>query len=401
MDLKLIKSLTVKNTTKILLMVMDGVGGLPNPSTGKTELETAKKPNLDELAKTGMLGLTHPIARGITPGSGPAHLALFGYDPIAFPIGRGVLEALGINFPMTCKNIAARANFATMDKSGAILDRRAGRIPTDKNIELTGRLSAAIKEIDGVKIIIKNGKEHRFVVILEGDGLADGVNETDPQKEGLKAHEVSPLRPEAKKTSEVLNKFIKLANEVLKNEPKANTFLLRGIAGCPDIPALKEITKMSTACVANYPMYKGLARLVGMDVLDAGDTIKSEFDLLEQNVSKYDFFYMHIKKTDSYGEDGNFDAKVHIIEEVDIEIPRLKKMGFEVICITGDHCTPAVLKGHGWQPNPFLLVSKNSFPDGLGFTERNCAKGGLGQMFSKEAMPLLLGNAGRMDKYGA
>ena len=401
MDLKLIKTLAVKNTTKILLLVMDGVGGLPHPETGKSELETAKKPNLDELAKTGMLGLTHPIARGITPGSGPAHLALFGYEPMQFPIGRGVLEALGINFPMTCKHIAARANFATMDKNGAILDRRAGRIPTEKNIELTAKLQAAITEIDGVKIIIKNGKEHRFVVILEGDGLADGVNETDPQKEGLKAHVVSPLRTEAKKTADVLNKFVAKANEVLKAEPKANTFLLRGIAGCPDIPTMKDVCNMTTACIANYPMYKGLARLVGMDVLDAGDTIKSEFDLLEANVSKYDFFYMHIKKTDSYGEDGNFDAKVHIIEEVDAEIPRLKKMGFDVICVTGDHCTPAVIKGHGWQPNPFLLVSRHSFPDGLSFTERNCVKGGLGQMFSSEAMPLMLGNARRMDKYGA
>ncbi|MEI7904021.1 MAG: 2,3-bisphosphoglycerate-independent phosphoglycerate mutase, partial [Candidatus Firestonebacteria bacterium] len=343
----------------------------------------------------------HPIARGITPGSGPAHLALFGYDPMQFQIGRGVLEALGINFPMTCRHIAARANFATMDKDGVIKDRRAGRIPTDENIRITKKIQAAVTEIDGVKVIIKNGKEHRFVVIIEGDGLADGVNETDPQKEGLKAHKVEALRPEAKKTAEILNKLVAKINETIKDEPRANTFLLRGIASCPDIPALKDVCRMSTACIANYPMYKGLARLVGMDILDAGDTIKSEFDLLEQNVSKYDFFYMHIKKTDSYGEDGNFDAKVHIIEEVDAEIPRLKKMGFDVIAVTGDHCTPAVIKGHGWQPNPFLLVSKFSFPDGLSYTERNCAKGGLGQMFSAEAMPLMLGNSGRMDKYGA
>ena len=401
MELETIKALSIKTDSKILLLVMDGCGGLGNPSTGKTELETAKKPNLDKLLKNGVFGLAHPVGRGITPGSGPAHLGLFGYDPLQYVIGRGVLEALGIGFHMTSRHISARANFATM-KDGVILDRRAGRIPTEVNIALVAKLTEAIKEIDGVKIIFKNGKEHRFVVILEGDGLEDGLGETDPQKEGLKPHLVTALNPKAQKAADVLNKLMLKINEALKNEPKANTCLLRGIAKCPHIPSMNEVFKIKPACIANYPMYKGLATLVGMDLLATGDTIKSEFDTLEANFEKYDFFYMHIKKTDSYGEDGNFENKVKIIEEVDREIPRLEKLGFDVITVTGDHSTPAVLKGHSWHPNPFGLAAKYLIPDEFEtFNERTCKKGGLGQFLSVEAMPLMLGHARKLEKYGA
>ncbi|OGF44336.1 MAG: phosphoglycerate mutase [Candidatus Firestonebacteria bacterium RIFOXYA2_FULL_40_8] len=401
MNLETIKTLSVKTNSKIMLLVMDGCGGLGSPSTGKTELETAQKPNLDKLAKSGVLGLSHPIGRGITPGSGPAHLGLFGYDPLQYLIGRGVLEALGIGFHMTPKHISARANFATM-KDGVILDRRAGRIPTEKNIEIVGKLTNAIKEIDGVNVIFKNGKEHRFVVILEGEGLEDGLSETDPQKEGLKPHLVSAINPKAQKAADVLNKLMVKINETLKDEPKANTCLLRGIAKCPHIPSMSEVFKIKPACIANYPMYKGLATLVGMDLLQTGDTIESEFDTLEANYDKYDFFYLHIKKTDSYGEDGNFANKVKIIEEVDKQIPRLEKLGFDVIVVTGDHSTPAVLKGHSWHPNPFVLVSKYLIPDeAAAFNERECKKGGLGQFLAVEAMPLMLGHAGKLEKYGA
>jgi len=401
MNLNTIKTLSVKTGSKIMLLVMDGCGGLGSPSTGKTELETAVKPNLDALAKKGVLGLSHPIGRGITPGSGPAHLALFGYDPLEYLIGRGVLEALGIGFHMTPKHISARANFATM-KDGVILDRRAGRIPTEKNIEIVGKLTAAIQEIDGVKIIFKNGKEHRFVVILEGEGLEDGLSETDPQKEGLKPHPVTAINPKAQKAADVLNKLMVKINETLKDEPKANTCLLRGIAKCPHIPSMSEVFRIKPACIANYPMYKGLATLVGMDLLQTGDTIESEFDTLEKNFNNYDFFYLHIKKTDSYGEDGNFANKVKIIEEVDKQIPRLEKLGFDVIVVTGDHSTPAVLKGHSWHPNPFVLVSKYLIPDEAEtFNERACKKGGLGQFLAVESMPLMLGHAGKLEKYGA
>ena len=401
MDLNIIKGLSMKTEGKILLLVMDGVGGIPN-ETGKTELETAKKPNMDALVKKGTIGLSHPIARGITPGSGPGHLGLFGYDPLEYLIGRGVLEALGIGFKMTGKHVAARANFATMDKNGNILDRRAGRIPTDKNIELTTKIQKAITEIDGVKIIIKSGKEHRFVVILEGDGLSDKLNETDPQKEGVKAHIVEAHDEASKKTAVVLNKLVSKVNELLKDEPKANTFLLRGIAKCPHIPTMEEVFKVTPACIATYPMYKGLATLVGMDILEAGDTIDTEIDCLEKNYDKYDFFYLHIKKTDSYGEDGNFANKVKVIEEVDKILPKILKMNFEVIAISGDHCTPAVLKSHSWHPVPFALVNKNVIPDEIEtFNEKTCKHGGLGQFFAKEAMPMILGYAKKLEKYGA
>ncbi|MFH1824192.1 MAG: 2,3-bisphosphoglycerate-independent phosphoglycerate mutase [Candidatus Firestonebacteria bacterium] len=402
MDLNMIKSLSIKTDSKILLLVIDGVGGLPYPPPGKTELETARKPNIDDLAKRGMLGLSHPIARGITPGSGPSHLALFGYDPIKYQIGRGVLEALGIDFPMTEKHLAARANFATMDKSGIITDRRAGRIPTEKNIELTNKLQSSIKKIDDINVIIKSGREHRFVVILEGVGLDDSLTETDPQKEGLSPHPVKALKESAKKSAEVLNKLIIEINKVLKDEPKANTLLLRGIAKYPTIPSMIEVFKLKPACIANYPMYKGLAKLVGMEILSTGDTIESEFDTLEANHNKFDFFYLHIKKTDSYGEDGNFENKVKVIEEVDKQIPRLDKLNFDCMVITGDHCTPALLKSHSWHPNPFLLISKYLIPDEFeSFNERNCKKGGLGQFFSIEAIPMMLAYSRKLEKYGA
>lgn len=404
MDLDIMRSIATKTDSKILLLVLDGVGGLPDPKTGKTELESAKKPNIDKLAEQGVTGLSNPVARGITPGSGPAHLALFGYDPLKYQIGRGVLEALGIGFHMTNKHLSARANFATMDKNGIITDRRAGRIPTEKNIELTAKLQSAIKKIEDVNVIIKDGKEHRFVVILEGEGLEDGVTETDPQKEGLKPHTVKAVKDGAgvKKSAEILNKLILKINEVLKDEPKANTLLLRGIAKCPHIPTMSEVFKIKPACIANYPMYKGLAKLVGMEILNAGDTIESEFDTLTSNYDNFDFFYLHIKKTDSYGEDGNFEDKVKIIEEVDKQIPKVLKLSFDCIVITGDHSTPALIKGHSWHPVPFLLVSKYLIPDGIKlFSEKNCKNGGLGQFFSVEAMPLMLGNARKLEKFGA
>lgn len=402
MDLNLIKKLAIKSESKILLLVMDGVGGLPDPLTGKTELETANKPNIDKLVVRGMLGLSHPIARGVTPGSGPSHLALFGYDPIQYLIGRGVLEALGIGFPMSSRHLAARANFATKDRNGVIIDRRAGRIPTEKNVELTLQLQNAIKKINDVNVIIKNGKEHRFVIILEGDGLDDGVTETDPQKEGLAPYDVTALSDQAKKSADILNKLVAKINEVLRDEPKANTLLLRGIAKYPHIPSMNEVFKLKTACISNYPMYKGLAKLVGMEILDTGDTIASEFETLEKNYKKFDFFYLHIKKTDSYGEDGNFNNKVKVIEEVDKQIPVLNKIKFDVVCLTGDHSTPSLLKGHSWHPNPFALISEFCIPDEFdSFNEKNCKKGGLGQFFSVEAISMMLGFARRLEKYGA
>lgn len=397
----IMKELSTTNEKKIVLLVMDGVGGLPGKD-GKTELEAARTPNLDKLAARSALGLTHPIGVGITPGSGPAHLALFGYDPVRFNIGRGVLEALGLDLELSKKDLAARANFATMDSSGVIRDRRAGRIPTEKNRELCEKLQKEITEIDGVEVIIKHGKEHRFVIIFRGEGLHDGLSDADPQKEGLKIKYTEPLVPEAGTAAGIVNKFIDRVGEVLKSEPKANTALLRGIAKVPHIPSMTELFKLKPAAIATYPMYRGLARLVQMDILGTGETIADEIATLKENFSRHDFFYVHIKKTDSYGEDGNFGSKVKVIEETDKIIPELLALAPDVLAVTSDHSTPSVMAGHSWHPNPFLLFSKFvRTGDCRRFTENECLKGSLGIFHSIDAMPLMLGSAQKLAKYGA
>jgi 2,3-bisphosphoglycerate-independent phosphoglycerate mutase len=399
---ELLKPLLVPNDKKIVLIVADGLGGLSMEEGGQTELETAVKPNLDALAKKSCLGQTVPISPGITPGSGPAHLALFGYDPLKYQIGRGVLEALGINLEMTPRDVAARANFATMNSDGIITDRRAGRIPTEKNVELCAKLQAAIKKIDQAEVIIRHGKEHRFVVLFRGHNLCGELADTDPQHEGLKAHRSRYMCADGQPTSLIVDKFVAMANEVLKNEHPANTILLRGFAKHPDIPSMYDRFGIKTAAIAAYPMYKGLAKLVGMTELETGPSAEEEFRTLDRNYDKFDFFYIHIKKTDSYGEDGNFAAKVKVIEELDAALPLVTKLNPDVLVITGDHSTPARLKGHSWHPNPFLLCSPFVRTDGFNaFNEQNCARGSLGTFPSVEAMPLMLANALKLDKFGA
>jgi len=396
----IIKEISVKTDSKILLLVLDGVGGLPQD--GETEMERAKTPNLDNLASRSICGLTDAIGYGITPGSGPSHLALFGYDPIKYIIGRGVLEALGIGVELTLKDMAARGNFATMDKRGIIVDRRAGRISTGKNREICALLGKKIEKIKGVKVLIRPGKEHRFVVIFRGDGLSGPVSDADPQKNGEKAKPARAVSPKAKKTEEVANSFIKKATEVLKTQHPANTVLLRGISRVPRIPSMGELFNLSPAAIATYPMYKGLARLAGMEILPTGETIEDELSTLKENFKKFNFFYLHIKKTDSSGEDGNLEKKVKAIEEVDRFIPEILNLEFDVLVITSDHSTPCLLKSHSWHPNPFLLHSKFIRVDGAKrFTERECSRGGLGRFPAVDAMPLMLANGLKLKKFGA
>jgi len=396
----IIKEISLKTDSKILLLVLDGVGGLPQD--GETEMERAKTPNLDNLASRSICGLTDAIGYGITPGSGPSHLALFGYDPVKYIIGRGVLEALGIGVELTLKDMAARGNFATMDKRRIIVDRRAGRISTGKNREICALLGKKIEKIKGVKVLIRPGKEHRFVVIFRGDGLSGPVSDADPQKNGEKAKPARALSSKAKKTEEVANSFIKKANEVLKSQHPANTVLLRGISRVPRIPSMGELFNLSPAAIATYPMYKGLARLVGMEIIPTGESIEDELRTLKENFKKFDFFYLHIKKTDSSGEDGNLEKKVKVIEEVDRFIPEILNLKFDVIAITSDHSTPSLLKSHSWHPNPFLLHSKFIRVDGAKrFTERECSRGGLGRFPAVNAMPLMLANGLKLNKFGA
>jgi 2,3-bisphosphoglycerate-independent phosphoglycerate mutase len=395
-----LRSLAIQTDSRLILVVIDGLGGLP--VKGKTELEAAKTPNLDRLASKSICGLSDPIAYGITPGSGPSHLALFGYDPLQHEIGRGVMEALGSDIPLTQEDLAARGNFATINEQGMIVDRRAGRIPTERNKEICGVLGNEIKEVEGVRISIYPGKEHRFVLVLRGQDLKDGLTDADPQKEGLKAKGTEGLSQEAQKTAEIVNLYMKKANEVLKPFHPANTILLRGFSKIPHIPTMSDRFKLRPAAIATYPMYRGLARLVGMEILETGETLREEVETLKKYFGRYDFFYIHFKKTDSAGEDGDFKRKVRVLEEIDRVIPSLLKLKPDVFVVTGDHSTPSLLKGHSWHPNPILLYSKYIRPDGIRrFTERHCQKGQLGRFPAKDIIPLMLANGLKLKKFGA
>jgi len=396
----IIRSLTLKTPSTIVLLVMDGVGGLR--VDGKTELEAAHTPHLDDLASRSICGVADPVSPGITPGSGPGHLGMFGYDPLRYEIGRGVLEALGIGMELGKSDVVARGNFATMDQKGIIVDRRAGRIPTEKNMELCDLLQQEIEEIEGVRVEVRHGKEHRFVLRFMEEGLDGRIEDTDPQREGNPPNPPTPLDPEAEHTAHIIKLFVERANGVLKDHHPANTVLLRGISQIPVIPSMADLFKLTPACIATYPMYKGLARLVGMEILETGEEIVDEFKTLKKHYTQFDYFFLHIKKTDSYGEDGNYHKKVEVIEEVDRHIPVLLELKPDVIAVTGDHSTPALLKGHSWHPNPFMLYSKyERIDDVQEFTEAACVKGGLGRFLAVHEMPLMLASALKLEKFGA
>ena len=399
-QIDLMKELHVPSDKKIIMLVMDGLGGVPGAG-GKTELEAAHTPNMDRLCRDSICGLSTPISPGITPGSGPGHLGLFGYNPLEYQIGRGVLEALGIGLVLTPKSLAARGNFCTLDPAtGVITDRRAGRIPTQKCTELVEKLSPI--KLDGVEVIVRPVQDYRFALILEGEGLEDGLSETDPQRTGLKPLQVKPLHPGAKKSAKLLNQWIEKAFAVLKGESPANGCTLRGIAKDPGLTSYREVYGLKACAIATYPMYKGLARLVGMDVLDAGTTISSEMKTLKDNWNTYDFFFFHVKKTDSSGEDGNFDAKVKVIEEVDAIIPEIMGLKPNVLVITGDHSTPSVQKSHSWHELPVLFHADNILADAVSeFGERPCMSGGLGHIRHVDLMPLAMAHADKLTKYGA
>jgi len=382
------------------MLVIDGLGGIPDPKTGKTELESAHTPNLDALATKGITGLSEPISPGITPGSAPGHLALFGYDPPTFQIGRGVLEALGIDFDIKIGDIAARGNFCTVDKNGVITDRRAGRISTKESSKLCRLLDGT--DIDGVKILIQPVKEHRLVVIFRGEGLSADVSDSDPQQTGVHARDVIMFNQQANRMADIANRFIAQAKEKLAGHYPANMILLRGFSKRPQFPAITDIYKLKAAAIATYPMYRGLAKTVGMEVLKTGSTIEDEFKTLKQNFEQYDFFFIHIKETDAAGEDGDFSRKVISLEKIDRLLPDLTSLEPDVIVITGDHSTPALLKGHSWHPVPVLLYSKYCRPDGVrSFYESACITGGMGRIAATSIMPLAMANALKLDKFGA
>jgi len=386
----LTRDLNLDNGSKIVMLVADGLGGLPMSPGGLTELETAKTPNLDQLATRGVQGASIPVKPGIAPGSGPGHLGLFGYDPLKYLIGRGALEATGIGFELQEGDVAIRCNFCTIDSQGRITDRRAGRISSEESAPLA--ISLRQVKIPGVEIFVEPVKEHRFVVVFRGPGLSGSVAPLDPVA----------LDAASAKTAEVAKEFLRQAKALLAGHPKANFHTMRGFASKPTLPSYKEVYGLKSAAIAVYPMYKGLARLVGMDIVGSAQTLAEQIDVLRDNWEKYDFFFIHFKYTDSTGEDGNFDEKVSRIEELDSLMPAIEKLGPAVLIVTGDHSTPSYLKSHSWHPVPTLLVSDCCRPDPhKTFNETTCITGGLGQFEAQYLMALALSNAGRMGKFGA
>lgn len=396
------RELSVKTESKIVLLVVDGLGGLPMERGGRTELEAAETPNLDRLAAASDLGLSRPVAAGVSPGSGPGHLGLFGYDPLRFQVGRGVLSALGVGFDLQKSDLAARINFATLDDEGKISDRRAGRIPSEKGEELVALLNESM-ELDGAEVSIVHEKEYRAVAVFRGEGFSGGLSDTDPQRVGLEPLPVEAQDDsrEARKSADVANAFVKRSNEILLDQHPANTVLLRGFGMHPALPSFEEAYKLDAAAIASYPMYKGLARLAGMELLEEGYGIAGEFETLKGNWDAHDFFFLHVKPTDAAGEDGDFDRKASVIEEVDAQIPGLLELGPGAIAITGDHATPAKMKSHSWHGVPVLVNSPYTLPTADGFGERACAGGTLGVFPAQEIMGYLMGHALKLNRFGA
>jgi 2,3-bisphosphoglycerate-independent phosphoglycerate mutase len=396
----LIRELREPSASKIVLLVADGLGGLPLTPGGKTELETARTPNLDAAARDGVTGLSVPVLPGITPGSGPGHLGLFGYDPLEYRIGRGILEALGINFPVGPKDVAIRGNFCTLGPDGKIADRRAGRPTNDKCKAACEKLRTI--RIPGVELFVEPVREHRFVLVIRGDGLGDHVNDTDPQVVGAAPLKAGGADPASAKTAEIVNQFVAEAVKVLADQAPINGATLRGFARFPKIATFADVYGLRAAALAVYPMYKGLARLVGMDILDCGTTLQDQVATLKRVWADHDFFFLHFKYTDSTGEDGNFPAKVQMIEKFDAIIPEVRALKPDVLIVTGDHSTPSKMRSHSWHPVPTLLVADRCRTDGVTeFGESSCLRGGLGQFEAKYLMLHAMAHAGRLGKYGA
>lgn len=403
-DLDLMRSLTQPGDSKIVLLVMDGLGGLPKEPGGSTELETATTPNLDRLAREGMLGLMDMVGIGISPGSGPGHLGLFGYDPVRYLIGRGVLEAVGIGLELTDRDVAARGNFCTVDNEGLITDRRAGRIATEECARMVGLIEDIT--LPSVEVTVRPVRDYRFSLILRGDGLSDQLNETDPQKTGVKPFPVEPRdgSSAANRTADLANQWVDAVRKRIREQHPANMVTLRGWSKEPGLPKFHDVFKLKAAALAVYPMYKGLASLVGMRLFHDLNNLEDQLRTLRDEWTSYDFFFVHHKYTDSRGEDGDFDAKIVEIEKVDKIIPRILDLGPDVLVVTGDHSTPSVLKSHSWHPVPILLWAPGVTrlnPLVTGFGESQCILGALGHFHAKDLMSLITAHALRQTKFGA
>ena len=398
-DLEQIHDSIASTPSKIVLLVADGLGGLPHPDTRKSELETADIPNLDALAQRSSCGLTTPVEVGIAPGSGPGHLALFGYNPLKYLIGRGALEALGIGVELLPGDVAARGNFCTVDDSDLLTDRRAGRIATALSAPLCERLNEI--EIPGVQVDVFPVQDYRFVLRLRGEGLSEQVEETDPQREGMAPRPARAIVPEAEKTSGIVQQFVSEARRILSEEQPANMVLLRGWAQLPNLPDFGGVYHLNPAAIAAYPMYRGLASVANMKIIPTGMTFCDEVETLHANWNDHDFFFIHYKPADAAGEDGDFDGKVKCLEELDVHIPRILDLEPDVLMVAGDHATPAIMASHSWHPVPFMLHSRLTLGEGVdSFNERACAQGSLGRIPAETIMLLALSHSGKLAKYG-
>ena len=398
-DLEQLRDCYVSTPSKIVLLVVDGLGGLAHPDTGRSELETANLPNLDAMAQESACGLTTPVLPGVAPGSGPGHLALFGYDPLKYMIGRGALEALGIEAELLPGDVAARGNFCTVDHSGSLVDRRAGRIPTELSAPLCRRLDGI--ELDGVALDVFPVQDYRFVLRLRGEGLSERVSETDPQITGVPALEVTALEPAAKKTAQLVNQFVEQARRLLTEEERGNMVLLRGWAQLPSLPPMGEVYRLNPAAIAAYPMYRGLATVADMKIIPTGMSFSDEVETLRAHYDAHDFFFIHYKPADTAGEDGNFDAKVRALEALDPLIPQIRALNPDVFMVAGDHATPAIMAAHSWHPVPFMLNSTLTRGEGVAsFDEKACGLGSIGRIPATNIMLLALSHSGKLTKFG-
>lgn len=381
------------------MLVIDGLGGLQHPQKGgRSELEIASIPNLDQLCQESACGVTTPVLTGVTPGSGPGHLSLFGYDPFKHLIGRGVLEALGLDTDMREGDVAARGNFCTIDEHGMLIDRRAGRISSEESTPLCTLLNEI--DIPGITIQVHPVKEYRFVLILRGMDLSERITESDPQRTGMPPLEIQPEGLEAAQTAEAANEFVRQASELLKEE-QANMVLLRGFSKLPHLTSMSEIYGLNPAGIAAYPMYRGIAKVAGMTVLSSGTTFDQEITSLREHFDEHDFFYLHYKPADAAGEDGDFESKVKALENLDDHIPSILDLNPDVLIIAGDHSTPSLIGAHSWHPVPFLLHSKWTLGEGINsFNEHTCASGSLGRFPATDVMLLGLAHANKLAKFG-
>ena len=399
-DPAVLQSLVQPAQTKLVLLVLDGLGGLPREVGGLTELEAASTPNLDRLAAEGQTGLSQPIGLGITPGSGPGHLALFGYDPVASNIGRGALSALGLGLRLDAGDLGVRLNFCTLDDRGNVVDRRAGRIETSLNQDLVAKLNEL--EVAGVELEFATESQHRAVLIIRGAYLTPAIQETDPQAVGVPPLEPIPLTASAQHTSEVLRLVTLAVRDCIASESPANFVLMRGYAGLPALDSLQALYGLQAVCLATYPMYKGLARVAGMSVVDGLESADEQMIALAEAWDEHDYFFVHHKAPDARGEDGDFDAKAAAIEEMDQRLPALLELGPDVLVVTGDHSTPARLRQHSWHPVPCLFWGESVLPDTVqSFGERSCGQGSLGVFPAQSIMALMLAHGGRLQKFGA